>query len=129
MSTTTSAPAYSPAYAHWVLPSVDAGAVSALANAAGIPVAVASLLLERGVTDGASAGQFLHPTLDHLLDPYALHGMAAAVARIQHAIAAREPILIYGDYDVDGTTAIVLLKTAIEILGGTVRLPHPASPA
>ena len=52
--------------------------------------------------------------------------MAAAVARIQLAIAAGEPILIYGDYDVDGTTAIVLLKTAIEILGGTVRyhIPH-----
>jgi single-stranded-DNA-specific exonuclease len=52
--------------------------------------------------------------------------MAAAVARIQQAIVAREPILIYGDYDVDGTTAIVLLKTAIEILGGTVRfhIPH-----
>jgi single-stranded-DNA-specific exonuclease len=76
--------------------------------------------------DAASAAQFLHPTLDHLLDPYALHGMAAAVARIQQAIAANEPILIYGDYDVDGTTAIVLLKTAIEILGGTVRfhIPH-----
>ena len=69
---------------------------------------------------------FLHPTLGDLLDPYALHGMAAAVERIQHAIAEREPILIYGDYDVDGTTAIVLLKTAIEILGGTVRfhIPH-----
>lgn len=121
-----SAPASSPAYAHWVLPSVDAGAVSTLAKAAGVPPAVASLLLERGVADGASAAQFLHPALDHLLDPYALHGMAEAVARIQQAIAAREPILIYGDYDVDGTTAIVLLKTAIEILGGTVRyhIPH-----
>jgi len=100
--------------------------VETLANAAGVPVAVASLLLQRGVADAASAAQFLHPTLEHLLDPYALHGMAAAVTRIQQAIAAREPILIYGDYDVDGTTAIVLLKTAIEILGGTVRyhIPH-----
>jgi single-stranded-DNA-specific exonuclease len=100
--------------------------VETLANAAGVPVAVASLLLQRGVADAASAAQFLHPTLDHLLDPYALHGMAAAVTRIQQAIAACEPILIYGDYDVDGTTAIVLLKTAIEILGGTVRyhIPH-----
>jgi single-stranded-DNA-specific exonuclease len=100
--------------------------VETLANAANVPVAVASLLLQRGVADAASAAQFLHPTLDHLLDPYALHGMAAAVTRIQQAIAAREPILIYGDYDVDGTTAIVLLKTAIEILGGTVRyhIPH-----
>jgi single-stranded-DNA-specific exonuclease len=121
-----SSPVQSPAFAHWRLPSPDSSAAEALANAAGVPVAVASLLLQRGIADAASAAQFLHPTLDHLLDPYCLHGMAAAVTRIQQAIAAREPILIYGDYDVDGTTAIVLLKTAIEILGGTVRyhIPH-----
>jgi single-stranded-DNA-specific exonuclease len=122
----TSAPAYSPTYAHWRLPALDPSAIDTLAQAARIPSPVASLLLQRGVTDAAAAAQFLYPKLDHLLDPYALHGMAAAVARIQRAIAAREPILIYGDYDVDGTTAIVLLKTAIEILGGTVRfhIPH-----
>jgi single-stranded-DNA-specific exonuclease len=126
VSTTTSAPAYSPAFAHWVLPLIDVGAVDALAKAAGVPAPVAGLLLQRGVGDAAEAARFLRPSLDHLLDPYALHGMTAAVARIQHAITAREPILIYGDYDVDGTTAIVLLKTAIEILGGTVRyhIPH-----
>ena len=110
-----------------MLPSVDAGAVSALAKAAGVPGAVASLLLQRGVADGVCCRAASSiPALDHLLDPYALHGMAVAVARIQQAITAREPILIYGDYDVDGTTAIVLLKTAIEILGGTVRyhIPH-----
>jgi single-stranded-DNA-specific exonuclease len=100
--------------------------VAALAKAAGVSAPVASLLLQRDITDASSAARFLHPALDHLLDPYALHGMSAAVARIQQAIAVREPILIYGDYDVDGTTAIVLLKTAIEILGGTVRyhIPH-----
>ena len=130
MSTAASAPVrppvQSPAFAHWVVPSLDPSAVDALARAAGVPAPVASLLLQRGVSDAASAAEFLHPALSHLLDPYALHGMAAAVARIQQAIAAAEPILIYGDYDVDGTTAIVLLKTAIEILGGTVRyhIPH-----
>jgi single-stranded-DNA-specific exonuclease len=53
-------------------------------------------------------------------------GMAAAVERIQRAVASHESILIYGDYDVDGTTAVVLLKTAIERLGGSVRfhVPH-----
>jgi single-stranded-DNA-specific exonuclease len=53
-------------------------------------------------------------------------GMGRAVERIQQAIATKEPILIYGDYDVDGTTATVLLKTAIEMLGGSVRfhIPH-----
>jgi single-stranded-DNA-specific exonuclease len=126
VSTTASVTAYSPVYAHWQLPSVDAAAVDVLAKAADIPGPVASLLLQRGVVDATDAACFLRPTLDHLLDPYALHGMTVAVARIQQAIAAGEPILIYGDYDVDGTTAIVLLKTAIEILGGTVRfhIPH-----
>jgi single-stranded-DNA-specific exonuclease len=53
-------------------------------------------------------------------------GMDAAVARLEQAIAAREPVLLYGDYDVDGTTAVVLLKTAIEMLGGIARfhVPH-----
>jgi single-stranded-DNA-specific exonuclease len=53
-------------------------------------------------------------------------GMSAAVERIQRAIAASEPILLYGDYDVDGTVAVVLLKTAIEMLGGAVsfHVPH-----
>ena len=53
-------------------------------------------------------------------------GMKAAVERAESAIARKEPILLYGDYDVDGTTAVVLLKTAIELLGGVVRfhVPH-----
>jgi single-stranded-DNA-specific exonuclease len=126
VSTVSSAPAYSSLYAHWLLPSLDPAVVAALASSAGVPIPVASLLLQRGIVDATEAAHFLHPALDHLLDPYGLHGMADAVARIQQAIAASEPILIYGDYDVDGTTAIVLLKTAIEILGGTVRyhIPH-----
>ena len=53
-------------------------------------------------------------------------GMTAAVERLEAAIARREPVLLYGDYDVDGTTAVVLLKTAIEMLGGVARfhVPH-----
>jgi single-stranded-DNA-specific exonuclease len=139
VSTAASAPpssaVYAPLHAHWRLPDYesgreegkrDASAAAALSAAARIPALIAALLLERGITDAAEAERFLRPSLDHLLDPYTLHGMAAAVTRIQHAIAQQEPILIYGDYDVDGTTAIVLLKTAIEILGGTVRyhIPH-----
>jgi single-stranded-DNA-specific exonuclease len=126
VSIMTSAPAYSSLYTHWLPPSLDPAAVAALASSAGVPIPVASLLLQRGVADATDAARFLHPVLDHLLDPYCLHGMAAAVKRIQKAIAGQEAILIYGDYDVDGTTAIVLLKTAIEILGGTIRyhIPH-----
>jgi single-stranded-DNA-specific exonuclease len=108
-----------------VLPAANATAAG-LAASAGLPLIVAELLAERGVRSAAEADLFLHPKLDHLLDPYTMHGMAAAVERVQAAIAERQLILIYGDYDVDGTTAIVLLKTAIEMLGGlvTFHVPH-----
>jgi single-stranded-DNA-specific exonuclease len=109
----------------WVLPQANSAAAS-LAQSAGLPLIVAELLAERGVRNAQEADLFLHPRIEHLLDPYAMHGMAAAVSRVQAAIAGRELILIYGDYDVDGTTAIVLLKTALEMLGGTVdfHVPH-----
>jgi single-stranded-DNA-specific exonuclease len=109
----------------WVLPQANSAA-AILAQSAGLPLLVAELLAERGVRSAQEADLFLHPRIEHLLDPYAMQGMAAAVTRVQAAIASREPILIYGDYDVDGTTAIVLLKTALEMLGGLVdfHVPH-----
>jgi single-stranded-DNA-specific exonuclease len=84
------------------------------------------LLIARGIHSSEEAERFLHPTLAALLDPFTMLGMDRAVDRIERAVAAHEPILIYGDYDVDGTTATVLLKTAIEMLGGTARfhIPH-----
>jgi single-stranded-DNA-specific exonuclease len=80
----------------------------------------------RGVTQAAEAYAFLNPEPAHLHDPFLMLGMNQAVARLEQAIAAREPVLLYGDYDVDGAIAVVLLKTAIEMLGGTVRfhVPH-----
>lgn len=109
----------------WVLPQANSAA-AILAQSAGLPLIVAELLTERGVRSAQEADLFLNPRIEHLLDPYAMQGMASAVSRVQAAIAARELILIYGDYDVDGTTAIVLLKTAIEMLGGIVEfhVPH-----
>ncbi len=109
----------------WILPPANSAA-AILAKDAGLPLLVAELLADRGIRSAEEADLFLHPRIEHLLDPYAMQGMAAAVTRIQTAIAGQEPILIYGDYDVDGTTAIVLLKTALEMLGGNVRfhVPH-----
>ena len=72
------------------------------------------MLVCRGYDNVDSARAFLHPTLDQLHDPYRMLGMAAAVARLRAALATGEPVLIYGDYDVDGTVATVLLKTAAE---------------
>jgi single-stranded-DNA-specific exonuclease len=118
---------HSPAAARnrWVLPPANSPAASILAQSAGLPLIVAELLTERGVQNAAEAEVFLHPRIEQLLDPYDMEGMAAAVARVQAAIGGGEPILIYGDYDVDGTTAIVLLKTAIEMLGGKVDFHAP----
>jgi single-stranded-DNA-specific exonuclease len=98
----------------------------ALAKAAHLPAVLAELLAARGVTDAHEAHRFLNPDIGHLHDPLLMLGMAEAVARVERAIAAGETILLYGDYDVDGTTAVVLLKTAIEMLGGSVRfhVPH-----
>ena len=87
---------------------------------------LARLLVNRGITTTESAEIFLSPSIAQLHSPYLMSGMKTAVDRIEAAIERKEPILIYGDYDVDGTTAIVILKTAIEICGGTAdfHVPH-----
>ena len=110
----------------WLLEQPHPEEAAALARTARLPHVVAELLIARGVTDSAQAFAFLNPSTDQLHDPLTMLGMDCAVERIERAIAAREPILLYGDYDVDGTTAVVLLKTAIEMLGGEVRfhVPH-----
>ena len=86
----------------------------------------AKLLTQRGVRLPEDAERFLNPRLDDLHDPYRMHGMRAAVERLRRAIANQEGILIYGDYDVDGTSAVVVLRAAIELAGGEAdyHVPH-----
>ncbi len=90
-----------------------------------LPV-LADLLVQRGIEDAELAARFLAPSLDHLHDPLQMAGMKTALDRIEAAIERKEKVLIYGDYDVDGTTAIVILKTAIELCGGAAsfHVPH-----
>jgi len=87
---------------------------------------LAKLLVLRGIDSPESALPFLSPSLAHLHSPYLMTGMKAAVDRLDAAIERKEGILVYGDYDVDGTTAVVILKTAIELCGGTAEfhVPH-----
>ena len=106
----------------WTLHPVDQPTSEALTRALACPPAIARILAARQITS-ETAQTFLHPQLSDLHDPNLLLGMPEAVARIQQAVAASEKILIYGDYDVDGTTATVLLKTAIE------RIASPGQPA
>jgi single-stranded-DNA-specific exonuclease len=98
----------------WIVQTVDPAAAAHLAEQLDCPATIAALLLSRGISNPTAAHTFLNPTIDDLIDPMLMLGMDLAVARIQQAVREREPILIYGDYDVDGTTATVLLKTAIE---------------
>jgi single-stranded-DNA-specific exonuclease len=94
-----------------------------VANAAHI---LAPLLVRRGIADADSASIYLSPSLSHLHAPECMTGLRAAVERIDAAIERKEPILIYGDYDVDGTMAVIILKTAIELCGGSAdfHVPH-----
>jgi single-stranded-DNA-specific exonuclease len=88
--------------------------------------AVALLLANRGYFDPPSARKFLSPSMADLHSPYKMAGMRAAVERLVAAIERRERVLIYGDYDVDGTMATLILKTVIELLGGQCdfHVPH-----
>jgi single-stranded-DNA-specific exonuclease len=110
----------------WLIAEQHPEEAASLAKAARLPQVLAELLLARGISTAAQAHAFLNPSSDHLHDPYLMLGMSAAVERLESAIARHEPVLLYGDYDVDGTTAVVLLKTAIEMLGGEARfhVPH-----
>jgi single-stranded-DNA-specific exonuclease len=87
---------------------------------------VAALLIARGHWDGESAERFLNPKMEHLHDRYLLTDMDRAVTRILRAIDDGEKILVWGDYDVDGTTGTVVLRKAIGILGGKseYHIPH-----
>jgi single-stranded-DNA-specific exonuclease len=87
---------------------------------------LAGLLIRRGLTEPEAAARFLIPSVTHLHAPEQMTGVRAAVDRIDAAIERKEPILIYGDYDVDGTMAVIILKTAIELCGGAAdfHVPH-----
>jgi single-stranded-DNA-specific exonuclease len=98
----------------------DDEAAKRLADALNLHPTVARLLCLRGMPDPEMASRFLSPSLDHLHDPFRLAGMHTAVERIERALANKERIAIHGDYDVDGITSTVILRRALEMLGGEV---------
>src|SRR4051812_47450786 len=110
----------------WLLKSFDKSSAAALSESLSLPPIVGSLLVQRGINDAEAARIFLNPSLDQLHSPSLMLGMQTAVERLTAAITNKEDMLIYGDYDVDGTVAVVILKTAIELCGGTVdfHVPH-----
>jgi len=100
--------------------------VDRLTREAGLSPLIARLLAARGIATPQRAEEFLSPSLSHLHSPYLMSGLRAAVDRLRAAIERKETVFIYGDYDVDGTTAIVILKAALELCGGKVEfhVPH-----
>jgi single-stranded-DNA-specific exonuclease len=100
--------------------SADPVAAGELGRACGISPVIAQLLLSRGLLGQSQAQRFLFPKLAHLTPPEAMADRAAAAQRIAHAISRRERIVVFGDYDVDGTTSAVILSGIIECLGGDV---------
>jgi single-stranded-DNA-specific exonuclease len=104
----------------WDRQACDAGAADALRRALGVEPITAHLLCLRGLDTPEAARRFLKPSLDHLLDPFALADMRPAVERLLAAVDRRERIAVHGDYDVDGITSTVILRRCLELLGGDV---------
>jgi len=112
--------------ARWLIPETKPQEAETLAAALGIGLPAARVLIARDLRDPGAARRFLRPSLADLHAPGELRGLPEAVARLRCAILQHQPILIYGDYDVDGTTSVVILKKAIELAGGAASffVPH-----
>ena len=110
----------------WQLATCSEDVATHLAQALGLHPVAARVLAARGITDLKQADAFLNPCLDHLGDPFAMHGMDRAVERILAAAARGEKVLVYGDYDVDGLGAAATVMQALQRLGldVPVYIPH-----
>ncbi len=112
--------------ARWTVPVLNEDQVLNLVRSLHIAPPAARVLAHRGFTDPEAARRFLRPSIDDLLEPWLLKDMREAAARLKLAIDRKETVLLYGDYDVDGTCSVVILSKAIELAGGKARfhVPH-----
>jgi single-stranded-DNA-specific exonuclease len=92
----------------------DSVVVKQLAGVLGVSESLASLMVQRSITSSEEAHAFFNPSLDYLHDPFMMKGMNIAVDRLSTAIKKNEKILVYGDYDVDGTTAVALVYSFLK---------------
>lgn len=97
-----------------ILPKSDSKKTENLSEKLGVSTAIANLLVQRGITSFEEAKHFFRPSLKDLHDPFLMQDMLAAVERIEQAIAAKENILVFGDYDVDGTTSVALMSSYLK---------------
>ena len=110
----------------WNVRRHDAQAAASLARVLGVSPILAAILINRGYGEEPAARTFLSPGYDQLHEPFLMLGMKEAVERLKRAIAQQEQILIYGDYDVDGTTGTAILLRALKLLGARAgfHIPH-----
>ena len=101
-------------------------AVSVLRSELGVPESIARLLVLRGIKTFENAREFFRPSLTRLYDPFLMKGMHEGADRLAHAIRTGEKVLVYGDYDVDGTTATAIVYTFLKNFGVDVAyyIPH-----
>lgn len=92
----------------------DSVVVRQLAASLGVPESLANLMVQRNISTAAKAEAFFNPNLDFLHDPFLMKDMNIAVDRISSAINKNEKILVYGDYDVDGTTAVAMMYSFLK---------------
>ena len=105
----------------WILrQDYDLETVENLAASLGVDRIIATLLVERGVTTFEEARRFFRPGLDQIHDPFIMKGMRQAIDRINQAIASRQRIMVYGDYDVDGTSAVALVYSYLKELDDNI---------
>ena len=99
----------------WTLKSdPDKSRVQKLVDALSVQPAIARLLVQRGISSFEQAKAFFRPQLGDLHDPFLMKDMDKATSRIHKALSNKERILVYGDYDVDGTTSVALMATYLE---------------
>ena len=102
----------------WVVkPQGDRAVVESLSAALGMPTVLTNLLVQRGIDTMEKAKKFFSPSLRDLHDPFLMKDMDKAVERIERAVKAGEKVMIYGDYDVDGTTAVALVYKFLSQIG------------
>ena len=106
---------------HWIIrEDYDLETVEKLAASLGVDKIIATLLVERGVTTFEEARRFFRPALDQIHDPFLMKGMREAIQRINEAIERQERIMVYGDYDVDGTSAVALVYSYLKELDSNI---------
>ena len=114
------------ARARWDVELVDERLSKAMSKELNIHPIISKMLIRRGIKEVSEARRFLNPSLADLYDPFLLDGMETAVKRINQALMNKEPILIYGDYDVDGVSSTCLMLKVLRQMGATVDyyIPH-----